>query len=1008
MDGQTVVGTDTSKSPVSGCVFGGGNAAATGTDVINNSTSTVNIAGGTIYGNVYGGANTSVIYGYTVVNIGYDSINDTSLQKNDIYIKGTIFGGGESNAGGSGTFDYDFISVTNGINININGTGHDSFKTEGSIFGSGDASNTNGSSYINIASFGTIDNPQKNISIQRATTVVIDKSVIVLNGTTDSTDDYFKDYFSVNRIGELKLKNNSTLYMNYGANLLEKLSSLVDINGTEQKGVVTVAEDGTTTRNVDNRIYLKEGKNLNVARDKQITDYGEVKGMFFLGLFTNANSPNSTTGFYYNGYKNGDYITNEGTFSNNSYVLGMHLQPVHDITQDGFYTNYDENGYIKTKYIEPTPEDALYYIWLVGEGLDVVTFDISLTASKYATLGTYELALKGFETPNTKFNISGFSAGLIDGVSLIDKKDVEPIALNTDTANSVFGLYMKNGKNGWQTDSATNFYTASGGNYSGSNAYNHDNSGSTPTLSFYLYHSENLTEEQELGEVIIRFQVLTPIDDWNYKISYIDVNITMLTALYQDYYYEAAIAPGEEFDLFTTTGTNITNRGKLTTYYSLYIDNFSSSTYAAEYANCNRVLISKKLDSANNTSYPMALPAGTKITMLDQVQNKYYYYIVTAQDESSGKYIYQISDFVEMGSDNRPFDEEAASNIYHDTSQDLVYESFLFHLDFKECNIQQDMSDNTLLMELQDPSQNTILGVLGIQRDTIKYSVYTNKDASINVGTTINNNILYLGKSVDINISTNFVQNLVASQVIYDTKFFDDQMGIKISIYDNNGNQLANESLLGVDFIINGKIYYPSIDGGVRIKIADKVSNVITKLTIDTKNNTTLATGLYKIKIEAFGSPDGICYGTELPDYTDIPITIINGAYGLKVITNDDSKILDKETGNILNGSNILSFSIEYSSGLENPNIALVLERRNYDTPYAKDYEEVDLEDYISEILSPAYNQYEYMVTNAPAAINQFSVTMKNNLETGTYRLVFRLYDNNTYIGEAYEYIIIK
>jgi len=136
VDGAAVVGSDVPVTAASGCVFGGGNAAATGTAGANNSASTVNIVGGTIYGNVYGGANTSVIYGTSSVNLGYNTVNDTSLTKADVYIKGTIFGGGEANAAGSDTYDYSFISVTNGIKMNIDGTGYTNFNTRGSIFGS--------------------------------------------------------------------------------------------------------------------------------------------------------------------------------------------------------------------------------------------------------------------------------------------------------------------------------------------------------------------------------------------------------------------------------------------------------------------------------------------------------------------------------------------------------------------------------------------------------------------------------------------------------------------------------------------------------------------------------------------------------------------------------------------------------------------------------------------------------------------------------------------------------
>lgn len=51
-------------------VFGGGNAAATGSLERNNSLGNVNIVSANIGGNVYGGANTSFLYGETIVNVG--------------------------------------------------------------------------------------------------------------------------------------------------------------------------------------------------------------------------------------------------------------------------------------------------------------------------------------------------------------------------------------------------------------------------------------------------------------------------------------------------------------------------------------------------------------------------------------------------------------------------------------------------------------------------------------------------------------------------------------------------------------------------------------------------------------------------------------------------------------------------------------------------------------------------------------------------------------------------
>ena len=187
-------------------VFGGGNQAATGTETENNSTSTVNIVGAKIGGNVYGGANTSVVYGTTQTNIGYDTVGDTSLEIGDIEIIGTVFGGGEANASGSEIYDFSFISVTKGIDMQIDGNKHSEFKITGSIFGSGNASSTSGTSYINIKNYGTADDPQSNVSIQRADCVTISNSAISLSGATDRTNEYSDTFFSLSRVDQVKLK----------------------------------------------------------------------------------------------------------------------------------------------------------------------------------------------------------------------------------------------------------------------------------------------------------------------------------------------------------------------------------------------------------------------------------------------------------------------------------------------------------------------------------------------------------------------------------------------------------------------------------------------------------------------------------------------------------------------------------------------------------------------------------------------------------------------------------
>ena len=212
----------------------------------------------------------------------------------------------------------------------------------------------------------------------------------------------------------------------------------------------------------------------------------------------------------------------------------------------------------------------------------------------------------------------------------------------------------------------------------------------------------------------------------------------------------------------------------------------------------------------------------------------------------------------------------------------------------------------------------------------------------------------------------------------------------------------------GCYFELDGQKHYPRIDGTTRIKIGDKVTNVLARIKFNTKNNTILATSTYTIKIESFGSSDGIYYGLTASDTAELTVTIVNSSYGLKVVTGDNSKIADKTTGKLEDGSNSLVTVIDYSSSLENPKIAVSLYRRDYTEEFSQNYNLVDLADYVSTTLTATPREKEYMIDENPSAHATHFLLLKPNLVTGTYKLVYKLYDGNNYIGEAYEYIIIK
>ena len=99
---------------------------------------------------------------------------------------------------------------------------------------------------------------------------------------------------------------------------------------------------------------------------------------------------------------------------------------------------------------------------------------------------------------------------------------------------------------------------------------------------------------------------------------------------------------------------------------------------------------------------------------------------------------------------------------------------------------------------------------------------------------------------------------------------------------------------------------------------------------------------------------------------------------------------------------------VEYSSQLSDPNIAVSLYRRDYTEEYAQSYTLVDLQDYVSDTLTATSREKEYVMSTLPIATTTNNYKLKTNLITGTYKLVYKLYDGDTYVGEAFDYIVIK
>lgn len=1007
------------NSIIKGNVFGGGNASNVGnkgvleTDdaYLSGCDAEVYISGAIIGtdeggGNVYGGSNRSKVWGNTKLYIGKPAL-DEGYAKGLIDIKGTVFGGGESRTN-STNFDYSFLSVNGDIEINIDADEYD-LNIKENIYGSGNASSAKNDGNIYISNFGNETNIKKLKSIQRATNVVINNSELQLLGDTNSTNIHETTLYSLTNIKELSIKNDTTLYLEYGAYSILGFNSLKynEETKTDEPAVVTI-ENGKYITNGNNRIYMFNGQHLDIVNATGDT-YGNVKGMTFFGQYKYDNSGEIYKGIY------GDEFINHTEpklewkhrdFSQ-SYVLGAHTT---DLQKMGFYTVYEDltpeaealkergklnesNYAVKDEgyhidYIEPTPNDdkIAYDYWHTGFVTDIINVDLELTASKYSTLGVISKQLTGAEKyPNATLTLDSFSisSGLEEkGIEFVEKDTINKIELDANTANKRFGLLMKTSNNGWINNSSTEFLLdpsihhaqidGEDANYKFNvdETYKGDNTylaGSlpdsvAPTLEFYLYNSNTLTlQTGEIGTYKLRM-TLTCTANNKYVIVPVIINIK-ITASDKDETegYNGVTTPGKKYDIFPQMTTNITDNSSFSTYFELAR---KDSVSKEEYTNAHRVI---------NTGF--ALPQNTTITMIDKSETipKYYYYTVTEPKDE-----YYLSDFICMGTDD-------STKKYKDKAyyiNEYKYECFIFIVDFENANFNgmQGQITNSPRMELKlmGESPNPIYRLISSQQQEGRtvYDVFSTT-SELRAESKVSNSSIYIGNTSTLTIDSSLVtQATIAGDKpneerivnVYNTQYFDKKLGAEIKVLDKNGNQISNlngttfqvEEIREVDGI-KKKSYntYTPYNGITRLKLADIFSNTSVPIIINTRNTTNDFADKYTFEIRVFASADGIYNGKEdMSDATREDISFISNEYGLNSSIPENQVIINKLTSTTLDKDGYLSedlkdldLHIEYKYSVANPYLTISLARREYpeDNEYSPIYisEGIDLADYL-------------------------------------------------------------
>ena len=244
----------------------------------------------------------------------------------------------------------------------------------------------------------------------------------------------------------------------------------------------------------------------------------------------------------------------------------------------------------------------------------------------------------------------------------------------------------------------------------------------------------------------------------------------------------------------------------------------------------------------------------------------------------------------------------------------------IFILDFDDCVINSNQLGCSLLIEMLNAQGETVNTVLGPQQANLTYNIYANKDALIDIEGSLDRQTIYSGENVTMDLTIDYTQSQINGVVVYDTHLFDQKLGIKISLLNSNNEVVKGTSLIGLYYSIGNEKHYPNIDGTTRIKIADRVDSVEKWIVLNT-DTSKLATGNYKIRIETYGSPDGIYYGLNSSDVVELDLEIINEIYGLDAHVAAEQMVIDSETGLTSDGTHNIKYTFDYNSGLNNPSI---------------------------------------------------------------------------------------
>lgn len=489
----------------------------------------VNLVGGTVSGKVFGGGYQGIINGSTHVHIGVSAMGKCNYYKAhpaekhdlaaaDLTVGGSVYAGGDY---GSGS-DYDAITIKGFSHVYIDGEGYFDgtdgvgMQISGGIFGSGASCDAGDKRLVTLDHYGTRTDDGSGgtvavsstlTSIQRADQVRLINSHVRLSGQSDVANNNQTALYSLNRIGDQGSKEGLGELGN-SLTLADGSTLILDSASIELANFKSVGSSGDTWKKVEINGLLAVPNTIFLATGTVFRVSSTPKG--------GAETYGAVTGYA--------YMMAEDTASAYAYAR---IKTAADNNEDGGFAVPNQEEEIDYTNVL----SQKYRYWHVAGTNASAIRETVLTAQKLnqAPVDGFSVAEGSIELPPAKDEDSVYkiqSITIPGQITLVDaakKTDVTWVwpagaELETEKENiranplSTFGLYIS---------TAIGFQEAAGDVISGNTAKTDsptsivgENSkavkgekGSIPKINFSLtYQNDGITVSQDLGEVVVVIQ----------------------------------------------------------------------------------------------------------------------------------------------------------------------------------------------------------------------------------------------------------------------------------------------------------------------------------------------------------------------------------------------------------------------------------------------------------------------------------------------------------------------